>query len=117
MQRSDKAFKSANQQNEIKPLPLFRPEALAAQQDKFYGQIILIRPFSLLFFGWLGIALAACTMAFLVLGRYTEKAHVPGVLAGSSAATAPDGSQRTANFYVPSRWLAKLHRGEHILLL
>ncbi len=118
MQRSGKALGSAAQQNEIKPLPLFRPEALAAQQHKFHGQIILIRPLSLLFLGWLGIALAACTMAFLVLGHYTEKAHVPGVLlAGSSKATTLDGSQRIANFYVPSRWMASLHPGNRVSLL
>jgi hypothetical protein len=118
MQRSGQAIDSAAQQNEIKPLPLFRPEALAAQQHKFHGQIILIRPLSLLFFGWLGIFLAACMMAFLVLGRYTEKAHVPGILlAGTSTATTLDGSQRIANFYVPSRWMARLHPGDRVPLL
>ncbi len=118
MQRSGKALDSATQQNGVKPLPLFRPEALAAQQHKFQGQIILIRPLSLLFLGWLGIALAASTLAFLVLGHYTEKARVTGVLlAGSSTAKTLDGSQRTANVYVPSRWMAKLHPGDRLSLL
>ncbi len=29
------------------PAPLFRPEALDAQQQKFYGEILLLRPLSL----------------------------------------------------------------------
>jgi hypothetical protein len=57
-------------------------------------------------------------MAFLVLGRYTEKTHVPGVLlAGTSTATTVEGSQRIANFYVPSRWRARLHPGDRVSLL
>jgi hypothetical protein len=71
-----------------------------------------------LFLGWLGIALAAATMAFLVLGHHTEKARVPGVLlADGSSTTMSGGSQRTANFYVPSRWMAGLHAGDRVSLL
>lgn len=62
------------------PLPLFRAEALAAQQHKFYGDILLIRPFSLTLLIWLGIGMSAAVLGFLLLGTYTEKAHVSGVL-------------------------------------
>src|SRR5258708_31952631 len=103
MQRSGEIRDSATQPNGIKPLPLFRPEALAAQQQKFYGQIVLIRPFSLLFFGWLGVAITASIMAFLVLGHYTEKARVPGILlAGRPSPTLPASPLLTADVYVPS---------------
>src|SRR5258708_32012451 len=117
MQRSGEIRDSATQPNGIKPLPLFRPEALAAQQHKFYGQIVLIRPFSLLFLGWLGFAIAASAMAFIFLGHYTEKARVPGILlAGRHSATSAATLPSTADFYVPSRWMAKLHPGDMISL-
>lgn len=62
------------------PLPLFRAEALAAQQQKFYGEILLIRPFSLTLLVWLGIGISVAVLGFLLLGTYTEKSHVAGVL-------------------------------------
>lgn len=55
------------------PLPLFRPEVLASQQHKFYGDVLSIRPFSGSFFLWLGILLAGFIVGILLLGRYTEK--------------------------------------------
>jgi len=116
MQRPDQAHDCATQQNGVKPLPLFRPEVLAAQQHKFYGQIVLIRPFSLMFLGWIGAAIAACAMAFLVLGRYTEKVRVPGILAVRSGTTSSDGPPRTGDFYVPIRWRALIHPGDRVLL-
>src|SRR6266852_6922931 len=114
MQESGKARDFAAQPKETKPLPLFRPEALAAQQQKFYGQIVLIRPFSLVFLGWLGVAIAVATLVFLVLGSYTEKARVPGILLIDIDSPAPSGSPLTADFYVPSRWITMLHAGEPI---
>jgi len=116
MQRSDKARDSATQQNGVEPLPLFRPEALAAQQHKFYGQIVLIRPFSLLFLGLLGFVIAASTAAFLVLGHYTEKAYVSGILLAQSSNPTSASPQLTVDFYVPSRWRAKLQPGGRLSL-
>jgi len=55
------------------PLPLFRPEVLAAQQQKFYGEVLHIRPFSGQFFILLGIVIAAAVLGILFLGRYTEE--------------------------------------------
>ncbi|HEY6251783.1 MAG TPA: hypothetical protein VI685_17635 [Candidatus Angelobacter sp.] len=54
------------------PLPLFRPEVLACQQQKFYGEVLLIRPFSAAFFIWLGLLLAGAVLGILLLGHYTE---------------------------------------------
>jgi hypothetical protein len=62
------------------PLPLFRAEALAARQYKFYGEILLIRPLSLTLLIWLGIGISAAVLGFLLLGTYTEKAYVGGFL-------------------------------------
>lgn len=69
------------------PLPLFRPEALAAQQQKLYGEIVLIRPLSVRFLGWLGFAIAASVLGFLFLGQITEKSRVSGVLLSAGEGT------------------------------
>jgi hypothetical protein len=92
------------------PLPLFRAEALAAQQHKFYGEILLIRPLSLALFFWLGIGISAVVLAFLLLGSYTEKAHVTGVLVPGES----DGLQ--AALYVPAPVIQFLHAGESVRL-
>jgi len=60
------------------PLPLFRPEVLASQQQKAYGEILRIRPLSAALFVWLGIALAALVVAVLLLGHYTRSIHASG---------------------------------------
>src|SRR3954447_9308384 len=66
------------------PLPLFRPEAIAALQQKFYGEIILVRPFSLMLLCWFALGITAAVLGFLFLGQYTERVHVPGVINASS---------------------------------
>lgn len=88
-------------------LPLFRPEALAERQQKFYGEILLIRPFSLTFFSSLGTAIAAVVLGFLLLGHYTERIHVVGTV-GSS--------EHEAELYVPQPGLALLHPGDRIVV-
>lgn len=65
-------------------LPLFRAEALAARQN-IQGEILMLRPFSLLFLSWLGVFLVSMVLAFLFIGRYTPRTQVKGiVIAGSS---------------------------------
>jgi len=96
-------------QGAAKPLPLFRAEALAAQQQKFYGEILLIRPLSLTLLGWLGIGISTLVLGFLLLGHYTEKVTVSGVISGS-------GSDNTveADLYVPARAIGFVRSGETI---
>jgi hypothetical protein len=62
-----------------KPLPLFRAEAMAAQQQKFYGEILLIRPLSLTLFFWLGMGVSALVLGFLLLGSARERIRVTGI--------------------------------------
>ena len=88
-------------------LPLFRPEALAERQQKFYGEILLIRSFSLTFFTVLGTAIATVVLGFLLLGHYTERIHVLGTVASS---------EREAELYVPQPGLALLHPGDRIVV-
>jgi hypothetical protein len=92
------------------PLPLFRAEALAAQQHKFYGEILLIRPLSLALFFWLGIGISAVVLGFLLLGSYAEKVHVTG------AVVPGENGGLQADLYVPARVVQFLHTGESIRL-
>jgi membrane fusion protein len=61
-------------------MPLFRPEAEQARAGAWLGRILLVRPmsFSVLTMAALGIALALA--ALFLLGEYTRKARVTGVL-------------------------------------
>jgi hypothetical protein len=90
-----------NSQVEAAPttLPLFRPEALAAQES-LHGEILLIRPLSLTFLVWLGIALGGALLGFVFFGRITETAQVNGVLLPGEAAS--PSSRMEAVLDVPS---------------
>jgi hypothetical protein len=98
--------------NSVEPLPLFRPEAIAALQQKFYGEIILIRPFSLMLLCWFALGISAAVLGFLFLGQYTERARVPGVMTVSEASS----PQLAAEIYVPGQWIGRLHAGSQISL-
>ncbi len=65
---------------------LFRPEALAQQRLRLWGEVSLRTPAAL---HWLGAALLLLTLAgvlFLIVGEYHRKERVRGVLRGVSAA-------------------------------
>ncbi|HSK45302.1 MAG TPA: hypothetical protein VLA83_15600 [Candidatus Binatia bacterium] len=99
------------------PLPLFRPEAVAALQQKFYGEIILIRPFPLMLLCWFALGITAAVLGFLFFGQYTEKARVPGIItiaAGPAAANV--GAKSEAAVYVPAGMIARLHPGTQLSL-
>ena len=98
------------------PLPLFRPEALAAQQQKFYGEILLIRPLSLTLFVWLGIGLASGVIGFLLLGHYTEKIRVSGIILSGQRANSSNSTSSQANLYVPERAMSFVRTGESVVL-
>jgi hypothetical protein len=81
------------------PLPLFRPEALAAQES-LHGEILLIRPLSLAFLMWLGIGVGAALLALLFFARVPESSPVSGVLLPMAAGGL--ASRWEASFDVPS---------------
>lgn len=60
--------------------PLFRPEALEAQQQSWLGGIQLIRPLSLSLLTACAAAAAVAVVGYLCWGEYTRKARVEGVL-------------------------------------
>lgn len=98
------------------PLPLFRPEALAAQQQKFYGEILLIRPLSLTLFVWLGIGLASAVIGFLLLGQHTERIRVSGIILSGQSANSSNSTSSQANLYVPERAVSFVRTGESVVL-
>lgn len=101
---------SVESHNNEPPLPLFRPEAIAALQQKFHGEIILIRPFPLMLLCWFALGITAAVLGFFFLGQYTEKARVPGIITNAGAATAE------AAVYVPAGLIARLHPGTQLSL-
>lgn len=99
------------------PLPLFRPEAIAALQQKFYGEIILVRPFSLMLLCWFALGITAAVLGFLFLGQYTERARVPGIISASSLANPGSAEAGTgAEFYVPASLRDRVHVGAQLTL-
>jgi hypothetical protein len=117
MQRPDEILDSRAHQNGAQPLPLFRPEALLHQQQKSYGEIILIRPLSLTLLTCLALVIIALAGAFLLLGRYTEKGRVSGaLLASPGGASSLNDAQLRAELYVPARWLVAVQPGTRLSL-
>jgi hypothetical protein len=92
-------------------LPLFRPEALAAQQQKFHGEIILIRPLSLAVLSWIAIGIAAVVVVFLFLGRYTERIHASGTIVTASSAR-----NLQAFIFIPGHRINRIHTGDQVSL-
>jgi hypothetical protein len=103
--------------NPVEPLPLFRPEAVAALQHKFYGEIILIRPFPLMLLCWFALGITAAVLGFLFLGQYTEKVRVPGIITAVDSAAANVGSTKfEAAVYLPENMIGRLHPGTQLTL-
>lgn len=78
---------------------LFRPEVFQAKQNRWTGQIVLTRPFSLLFLTLCAAALAAALAVFATFGSYTAKTTVSGQLLpekGVVRVYAPDAGIITA---------------------
>ncbi|AIY43147.1 HlyD family secretion protein [Collimonas arenae] len=65
-------------------MSLFREQAVAAQQTKWLGEIVLIRPLSFTFLTSCAALLALLVCAFLAWGSYTRHSTVSGQLLPSS---------------------------------
>ncbi len=117
MQRPDEILDTSAHHNGVQPLPLFRPEAILHQQQKSYGEIILIRPLSLTLLTCLALVIIGLASAFLLLGRYTEKVRVSGTLmTASSEAANSSGTEIRAELSVPQRLLVSIRPGMQISL-
>jgi membrane fusion protein len=64
----------------MKPLSLFRSQAVSATRPQTLGAIVLIRPVSFTVLTSVALAVATATLAFLLFGSYTERSSVPGQL-------------------------------------
>jgi hypothetical protein len=73
----------AETQCATEPLPLFRPEVLS-KQERFFGEVLRIRPFSFGFLAWLVLAMAALTGAVVFFGTHTQSATVRVALRGTA---------------------------------
>jgi hypothetical protein len=108
-----------NSQIEVHPRtqPLFRPEALAAQ-EKLHGEVLLIRPFPVAFFVCLVAAVGAVVLGFLVTGHYTEEARVSATLVSNRfSASSPAGhDQLEAVFNLPKPLMHAVHPGQAVTL-
>jgi membrane fusion protein len=74
---------------------LFRAEALDARRQQWLGTVRLVRPVTLTALVWLLLGTAVAVGAWLVLGEYTRKTHVVGVLVperGWVRLVAPEGA-------------------------
>ena len=60
--------------------PLFRREAIEAHRQQWMGEVRLVRPLSMSVLMMVLLAVAIAVGSWLVLGEYTRKAHVRGVL-------------------------------------
>ena len=60
--------------------PLFRREAIEAHRQQWMGEVRLVRPLSMTALVVVLVAAALAVGGWLVLGEYTRKAHVRGVL-------------------------------------
>lgn len=65
-------------------MPLFRSESEEARATAWLGRILLLRPLSFMFLTAAALAMALALGAFFVVGEYTRKARVAGVLAPRS---------------------------------
>src|SRR4051794_6563030 len=61
-------------------MDLFRSEALAHQQQKLLGEILLTRPLSMQILSWVAFCIAVLIIGFVIWGSYTKKQRVIGVL-------------------------------------
>jgi membrane fusion protein len=61
-------------------MDLFRSEALAHQQQKLLGEILLTRPLSMQILSWAAFCVAIIIVGFVIWGDYTKKQRVIGVL-------------------------------------
>src|SRR6516165_894245 len=73
------------------PLPLFRPEAVAAP-DKFYGDTLQIRAFPEAMLGWLGAGVLGAVLSFLAVAQHAETLRTSGVVVAGATQEIPSDS-------------------------
>ena len=95
-----------------KPLPLFRPEALAARQN-LNGGVLRIRAFSLRFLASLAAAVGELLLAWASFIRYVPTTQIAGAVSDNAS---PDSLEIEAVFYVPVKWTRSIQPGSRLAL-
>jgi len=108
MSRSKASQERSNRSNPSDPLPLFRPEALVAP-EKFYGDVLLIRPFQVAMLAWLALGITGVLLSFLVFARYADTARTYGVVVEPTLKASPGDLH--VEIPVTNRWLLGLRPG------
>ena len=89
-------------------MALFREQAIAAQQTKWLGDIVIIRPVSFTLLTALAVAMALTICAFMIWGSYTKRTTVPGQLIPSTG---------LVKIYVPQPGIViekRVTEGQHV---
>jgi hypothetical protein len=94
------------------PLPLFRPEALAARQN-LNGSVLTIRAFSLRFLASLAAAVGVLLLACAAFTSCVPTTQVAGAV---SDIHSPDSTQIQAVFYVPVKLTRSIQPGSRLAL-
>ena len=76
--QSNALEESADKSPHNDSLPLFRPEARMTQ-ERFFGQIMLIRPIPFTFWGLFAIGMVLIGLTLILFGIYTETARIHGI--------------------------------------
>lgn len=108
MSRPEPSQERSNQSSTSDPLPLFRPEALVAP-EKFYGDVLLIRPFPVAMLAWMALGITGALLSFLVFARYVDTARTYGVVVERALDASPGDLQ--VEIPVTSQWLGGLRPG------
>ena len=104
-----------NNAESTQPLPLFRPEALAAR-EKLQGEILSIRAFSLSAFMVLAGGVVACALVYLLVARYEPRATVSGSISSVTSAGSQKSASSTATFYAPGKFIQNVHPGSRLTI-
>lgn len=92
------------------PLPLFRPEALAARQN-LEGHVLTIRTLSLRLFVFLAALVCAAAIVFGLVATYAPMMKSSGALYRVDKAAGP---RLQAIFYVPEKWTKSIQPGSRL---
>ena len=102
--------------------PLYRPEVIEAQRNRWLGRLIVRQPVSHWVLTWCAIALVGVAIVFLAVGEYAQKVRVGGQLVagpapiGIAAFNAGVPASLEAELYLPDRLLESSAVGSEVLL-
>lgn len=99
--------------------PLYRPEVIEAQRNRWLGRLIVRQPVSHWVLTWCAIALVGVAIVFLAVGEYAQKVRVGGQLVTGPAPigiAAPGAGVLEAELYLPDRLLESSAVGSEVLL-